>query len=57
MSCFSVTQLCQTLSNSMNCACQVSLSFNISQNLLTNMSIESVMPPNHLINELALPIR
>ena len=29
--------------------CQASLSFNISQSLLKLMSIESVMPPNHLI--------
>ena len=30
-------------------ACQASLSFTISQSLLKLMSIESVMPPNHLI--------
>ena len=30
-------------------ACQVSLSFTISQNLLKLMSIDSVMPSNHLI--------
>ena len=30
-------------------ACQVSLSFAISQSLLKLMSIESVMPSNHLI--------
>ena len=30
-------------------ACQASLSFTISQSLLTLMSIESVMPSNHLI--------
>ena len=30
-------------------ACQASLSFNISQSLLNLMSIESVMPSNHLI--------
>ena len=30
-------------------ACQASLSFIISQSLLKLMSIESVMPPNHLI--------
>ena len=30
-------------------ACQASLSFNISQSLLKLMSIESVMPSNHLI--------
>ena len=36
-------------------ACQVSLSFTISQSLLTLMSIESVMPSNHLI--LCHPLR
>ena len=41
----SVTQLCLTLCYPM--ACMVSLS--ISQNLLTLMSIESMMPSNHLI--------
>ena len=30
-------------------ACQASLSFSIPQNLLKLISIESVMPPNHLI--------
>ena len=30
-------------------ACQASLSFNVSQSLLNLMSIESVMPSNHLI--------
>ena len=30
-------------------ACQVTLSFTITQSLLTFMSIEPVMPPNHLI--------
>ena len=30
-------------------ACQASLSFTISQNLLKLMSIESVMPSNHLV--------
>ena len=35
-------------------ACQVSLSFTISQSLLKLMSIESVMPSNHLI--LYLPL-
>ena len=36
-------------------ACRVSLSFTISQNLLKLMSIESVMPSNHLI--LCHPLR
>ena len=33
-------------------ACQASLSFTISQSLLTFMSIESVMPSNHLIMDI-----
>ena len=33
----------------MNCSTQPSLSFTISQSLLKLMSIESVMPSNHLI--------
>ena len=40
--CCSVTQSCLTL-------CQASLSFAISRSLLKLMSIESVMPSNHLI--------
>ena len=35
--------------NPQNEACQASLSFTISQSLLKFMSIESVMPSNHLI--------
>ena len=35
--------------NPWTAACQASLSFNISQSLLKLMSIESVMPSNHLI--------
>ena len=37
-------------------ACQASLSFTISQRLLKLMSIESVMPPNHLILCRPLPL-
>ena len=33
----------------MDCSIQASLSFTVSQNLLTLMSIESVIPSNHLI--------
>ena len=42
----SVTQSCPTL---WTAACQASLSLTISQSLLKLMSIESVMPSNHLI--------
>ena len=45
----SVAQSCQTLCDYMNRRCQTSLSFTISQNLLKLMSVESVMPSNHLI--------
>ena len=49
--CFSVTKPCPTLCDSMDFhgVHQPSLSFNISQNLLQFMSIESVMPSNHFI--------
>ena len=49
--CFSVTKPCPTLCDSMDCygVHQPSLSVNISQNLLPFMSIESVMPSNHLV--------
>ena len=47
--CSSVAQLCPTLYNPMDAACQASLSFTISQSLLKLMSIESMMPANHLI--------
>ena len=43
---------CQVVSNSATpwtAACQASLSFTISQSLLKLMSIESVMPSNHLV--------
>ena len=46
--CGSVAQSCLTLCNPMNCSMQASLSFTISW-MLKLMSIESVMPSNHLI--------
>ena len=45
----SVTKLCPTLCGPMNCSMPASLSSPISQSLLRLMSIESVMPSNHLI--------
>ena len=45
----SVTQSCPTLCNSMDAACQASLAITNSRSLLKLMSIESVMPSNHLI--------
>ena len=45
----SVTQSCLTLCDPWTAACQVSLSITNSQSLLKLMSIESVMPSNHLI--------
>ena len=47
--CCSVVQSCPTLCDPMDCACQASLSFTISWGLLKLMSIETVMPSNHLI--------
>ena len=47
--CCSITQLCPTLCNPMDCSTPGSLSFTISQSLLKLMSIESVMLSNHLI--------
>ena len=47
--CCSVTESCPTLCDPMTAACQVSLSFTISQSLLKLMSIESALPSNHLI--------
>ena len=47
--CCSVTQLCQTLCDPMNCGTPASLSFTIFWSLLKLMSIGSVMPSNHLI--------
>ena len=45
----SVAQSCLTLGDPMTAAHQASLSFTISWSLLKLMSIESVMPSNHLI--------
>ena len=48
--CFcSVTQLCSTLCDPWTAAHQASLFFTISRSLRKLMSIESVMPSNHLI--------
>ena len=47
--CCSVVHSCLTLCAPWNAACQASLSFTISRSLLKLMSIESVMPSNHLI--------
>ena len=41
--------MCPTLCDPWTAACQASLSFTISQSLLKLMSIELVMPSNHLI--------
>ena len=46
---FSTVQLCPTLCDLWTAACQASLSITNSRSLLTVMSIESVMPSNHLI--------
>ena len=45
----SVTQSCPTLCDPWTATHQASLSFTISRTLLKLMSIESVMPSNHLI--------
>ena len=45
----SVTQSCPTLCNPMTAACQASLSINNSRSPPKPMSIELVMPSNHLI--------
>ena len=47
--CSSFTKSCPTLVTPWTAACPASLSFTISWNLLTLMSIESMMPSNHLI--------
>ena len=47
--CCSVAKLCWLFVTPWTVAHQASLSFIISQNLLKLMSIELVMPPNHLI--------
>ena len=49
MYCCSVAQSCLTLGTLWTPACQTSLSFTISWSLLKLMSIESVMPSNHLV--------
>ena len=45
----SVAQSCLTLCDPKTATCQASLSFTISRSLLKLMSIELVMPSNHLI--------
>ena len=50
----SVTQLCPFFVTPLTAACQASLSITNSRSLLKLMSIESVMPSNHLI--LCLPV-
>ena len=45
----SVTQSCPTLCDPMDAACQASLSVTNSQSLLKLLSIDLVMPSNHLI--------
>jgi len=47
--CCSVAKSCLTLCHPIAAACQASLSFSISWSLLKLMSIELVMPSNHLI--------
>ena len=47
--CPSVDKWCPIFENPWTAACQASLSFTIAQSLLKLMSIESVMPTNHLI--------
>ena len=47
--CCSVSQSCLTPCDPMDCARQASQSFTISRSLLKLISIESVMPSNHLI--------
>ena len=47
--CCTVTQMCLPPCDLIDCSTQASLPFTISQSLLKLMSIESVMPSNHLI--------
>ena len=47
--CSSITKPCSALCDPMECSTQASLSFTISWSLLRLMSMESVMPSNHLI--------
>ena len=56
MRCCSVAQVCPTLCDLGTAAHQVSLSFTISQSLFKLMSIESVMPSNHLVLSSPSPI-
>ena len=54
--CRSVAQSCLILFHPWTAACQASLSFTISGSLFKLMSVESVMPSNHLIHlDLLLP--
>ena len=46
--CYSIANSCLTPCNPMDCSSQASLSFIISRSLLKLMSIESMMPFNHL---------
>ena len=46
----SVAQSCSTLCDPIDCTCQASLSFTNSWSLLKLMSIELMMPSNHLIH-------
>ena len=47
--CCSVAQSCLTFATPWTAACQASLFFTISQNFLKLISIELVMPSNHLV--------
>ena len=47
--CYSVVQSCPTLCDPMDCSTQASLAFTVSQSLFKLMSIELMMPSNHLI--------
>ena len=47
--CCLVTELCLTVRDPMDCSTPGSLSFTVSQSLLKLKSMESMMPPNHLI--------
>ena len=49
MCCCSVTQSCLTLCDPMDCSILAPLSFTVSWSLLKLMSIEGVMPSNHLV--------
>ena len=49
VSCCSVTKLCPTLCDLMDCSTLGSLSFTIPKSLLKVMCIESMMPSNYLI--------